>query len=464
MPVRDYAFLEITKSLCPICLLQIEAKIILQKNNIYLIKNCSEHGHFKTLISDDLEYYKLCRSLTKPAEIPYQFNTEIKYNCPYDCGLCPDHEQHSCLSVLEITDRCNLNCPTCYAASGPDVGYHRSLEQIDKMFDQIVANEKEPDIVQISGGEPTIHPHFFEILDRAKSRPIRHLMLNTNGVRIANDKNFAKKLANYMPGFEVYLQFDSLSPENIAALRGENLLESRLKALRHLNELNLSTTLVVTLQRGLNDGELGQIIDFALKQPCVRGVTFQPKQMAGRISQNNPDKNRFPLSEVRQNLISQCDWLQQNDVIPVPCNPDHIAMAYGLKTKTGIQPLTRYVDPVELAQGAKNTIVFETDKKLKEQIFGLYSTANSPETAFSKLKHLLCCLPGISAPNIKYENVFRIIILEFMDVWNLNVRSLKKSCVHIADTKGALIPFEIMNILHRPGHIEKLRNEMELKL
>ncbi|MCP4740477.1 MAG: radical SAM protein, partial [Bosea sp.] len=147
----------------------------------------------------------------------------------------------------------------------------------------IVEAEGEPDVVQISGGEPTIHPEFFEILDAARARPIKHLMLNTNGVRIARDAKFAERLATYMPGFEVYLQFDSLRAEPQIALRGKDLRDVREQAIARLNELGISTTLVVTLKRGLNDDEIGEILDYAVKQPCIRGVTLQPVQAAGRL-------------------------------------------------------------------------------------------------------------------------------------------------------------------------------------
>ncbi|MGY8712120.1 radical SAM protein, partial [Bradyrhizobium sp. 18BD] len=155
---------------------------------------------------------------------------------------------------------------------------HRSLEEIEQMLDVIVANEGNPDVVQISGGEPTVHPQFFEILDIAKTKPIKHLMVNTNGIRIAKDEQFVKRLATYMPDFEIYLQFDSFKKEALEQLRGEDLREVRLKALEYLNKYNLSTTLVVTLQKGLNTDEIGKIIEYALQQPCVRGVTFQPTQ------------------------------------------------------------------------------------------------------------------------------------------------------------------------------------------
>src|SRR5204862_1882295 len=188
-----------------------------------------------------------------------------------------DHEQHSCLTLVEITDGCNLTCPICYSESSPKrMSSHRSMEQIEFMLDCVVRNEGEPDVVQISGGEPTIHPEFFEILDAAKRRPIRHLMVNTNGVRIAQDEEFARRLAGYAPGFELYLQFDSLERDPLMRLRGADLRDVRRLALERLERLGVSTTLVVTVPKGANDEECGAIVDPALTRRCVRGATFQP--------------------------------------------------------------------------------------------------------------------------------------------------------------------------------------------
>lgn len=169
MPVRKYTYYDFTLSLCPECLKRIDAKIVFEDNQVFMLKRCPEHGNSRVLIADDVAYYKNIRNYNKPSETPHIYNTKSHNGCPYDCGLCPDHEQHSCLTVVEITDRCNLTCPTCYAGSSPTYGRHRTLEEVKKMLDAIVANEREPDVVQISGGEPTIHPDLFAILDYAKS-------------------------------------------------------------------------------------------------------------------------------------------------------------------------------------------------------------------------------------------------------------------------------------------------------
>ena len=177
--VRPYIFYDVALSICPICYANVEGKIVFQEGRVYLLKKCSVHGSQRVLIADDVDYYHRCREVfLKSPEMPVAYNTPVKWGCPYDCGLCTDHEQHSCLSLIEINDHCNLRCPICYAHSGPDRPQQRSLPHIEAMLDAVVRNEAQPDVVQISGGEPTLHPDFFAILDMAKARPIRHLMVN----------------------------------------------------------------------------------------------------------------------------------------------------------------------------------------------------------------------------------------------------------------------------------------------
>lgn len=452
---RDYIYYDHTTSLCVVCHRLISAKIIFQDGQVFLHKHCSEHGWQKVLIATDIEYYKQIRNYNKASEYPRKPHTETKYGCPLDCGICPDHEQHSCLTLVEVTDRCNLTCPTCYATSSPTHGRHRTLEEIESMLDAVVLSEGEPDVVQLSGGEPTIHPDFFRILEIARSKPIKHLMVNTNGIRIAQDKGFTEKLASFMPDFEVYLQFDSFKPDVLKKLRGRDLSEVRMKALENLNEFNLSTTLVVTLEKGLNDDEIGDILDFALKQKCVRGVTFQPTSISGRLDNFDPAIGRLTNTEIRQQIINQSALFTSNDLIPVPCNPDALVMAYALKVNNEVIPLTRLIDPAILLNNSKNTIVYEQDRELHKHVMNLFSTGNSVDNADKTMQHLLCCLPEIIAPGFGYDNLFRIIIMNFMDAYDFDVRAIKKSCVHIVHPDGRIIPFETMNLFYREGMEKK---------
>jgi len=405
------------------------------------------------------------------------------------------------------------------------------------MLDAVVRNEGHPDVVQLSGGEPTLHPDFFTIVEMAKSRPIKHLMVNTNGVRIAQEEDFVKRLADVRDDFEVYLQFDSFEREPLMQLRGADLRRVRLDALEKLNRHNISTNLVVTLKKGLNDHEIGRTIDFALEQPCVRGVTFQPIQDAGRLESwipnanpqetnghaddheetchsdrspersdgewrnllshsgtgkfvrnFNPATDRLTLTEVRRKILEQTTVFRPEDVIPVPCHPDSLAMAYALKLNGKVIPLTSMIPPEVLINGAANTILYEQDPTVRTNLFKLFATNHSPRSGAGTLRELLCCLPKVWLPNqapaditkschserspersdgesrnllsssmpLSYDNIFRIIIMQFIDAHSFDVRSVKKTCVHIVHPDGRLIPFDTYNLFYR-DHLEQTR-------
>ena len=463
MGVRNYTYYDLTRSLCTTCLKLIDAKVVFQDGNVYLLKHCPAHGKEKVLVATDIEYYKRCREYIKPGETPVKMDMPIKYGCPYDCGLCVDHEQHSCVSIVEVTDRCNLTCPTCYAGSSPTYGRHRTLDEIKAMLDSVVEHEGEPDIVQISGGEPTIHPDFFAILDYAVTLPIRHIMVNTNGIKISQSDEFAQRLKAYdavgtdNTSVEIYLQFDSFRPEVLKKMRGKDLTEVRSKCLDRLNKHNIHTTLVATVEKGLNNDELGDIIAFATKQKCIRGVTFQPTQFAGRVENFDPKINKYSLTEARDDILSQSDLFKPEDIIPVPCNPDSIAMSYALKFGGKVTPLTSMLDP-SVFLDTRNTILLEQDKGLQDKLVKVFSTSQSGDGLASSVHSLLCCLPKIVAPKLGYENIFRVIILQFMDAYDFDVRSVKKSCVHIVNKDNKMIPFETMNLFYRDDKIERLKS------
>jgi uncharacterized radical SAM superfamily Fe-S cluster-containing enzyme len=451
-------FYDVALTICSNCYRKLEGKIVFQDDKVFLLKHCPEHGRERVLIADDVDYYRRCREVfIKKPEMPVVYNTPVKWGCPFDCGLCTDHEQHSCLSLVEITDSCNLRCPVCYSASGPERLEHRPLVLIEKMLDAVVRNEGRPDVVQISGGEPTLHPEFFTVVKMAKTRPIRHLMVNTNGVKIAQDQDFVRRLRDTDADIEVYLQFDSFEREALLDLRGGDLRSIREKALEHLNKYDISTTLVVTLRKGLNDGEIGKVVEYALTQPSVRGVTFQPIQNAGRVERFDPAVDRLTLTEVRRKLLEQTSVFRAEDVIPVPCHPDSLGMAYALKLDGKTFPLTRFVEPDVLINAAANTIVYEEEPGIRDCLFKLFATNHSPESGAMTLRELLCCLPKVRAPaGLNYKNIFRVLIVHFLDAYAFDVRSVKKTCIHIVHRDGRLIPFDTYNLFYR-DELERTR-------
>jgi uncharacterized radical SAM superfamily Fe-S cluster-containing enzyme len=445
-----YIFHGQTTSLCETCLEPVAAKVIIEDDRVYYLKRCFDHGVQKTLISDDLDYWRAQKLWLKPGDRPLAAQTRTEAGCPVDCGLCPDHEQHSCLAIVEINQACNLACPVCFANATDVHGSHRPLAEVERMLDALVASEGEPDLVQISGGEPTIHPEFFAILDAVKRRPIRHVMINTNGVRIAQDREFVEKLATYAPRLEVYLQFDSLRDEALMDLRGARLSRIRQQALEQLERTGLSTTLVAVIKRGVNDTEVAAIVRHALEWSCVRGVTFQPVQDAGRNDGFDANANRVLLTQIRRE-VGKSGVFALEDMIPLPCNPDQISIGYGLRQGREVTPITALLPREVILQGP-NTISYEAYPELRASILDLLSLATTQCNTEEKLAGLLCCLPQAMVPqDLSYANSFRVVILQFLDRYNFDLATVKRSCVHFVTGGGQIIPFDTYNTFYRPS-------------
>jgi 7,8-dihydro-6-hydroxymethylpterin dimethyltransferase len=366
----------------------------------------------------------------------------------------PDHEQHSCLALIEVNELCNFTCPIFFADSSPQRPRNRSLAEIEAMLDTLVESEGAPDLVQISGGEPTLHPQILDILRLAKERPIRHLMLNTNGVRVANDPGFVAALAALGPGFEVYLQFDSLRKGALENIRGADLRGVGSRALANLEATELSTALVAVVKKGVNDQEVGDIVRHALDYACVRGVTFQPVQDAGRNFGLDKNRDRAMLSDIRRIIAERSGVFDVEDLLPLLCNPEAIAIGYGLRDGHKVTPITRIVPEAELIANAGNTISFEKDAELKRRLLELLSLSCAGEQTDPALRGLLCCLPQFELPaGLGYDKVFRVVIVQFLDCFNFCLAHVKRSCIHFITPERKIIPFDTYNLFYRNGMV-----------
>jgi uncharacterized radical SAM superfamily Fe-S cluster-containing enzyme len=320
---RDEVFVEYTKSICPLCKVVVDAQVNIRDGKVYLRKRCRDHGQFEALVYGDAQMYLDTARFNKPGTIPLTFQTEVRDGCPSDCGLCPEHKQHACMGIIEVNTNCNLDCPVCFADSGhhPD-GYAITVEQCAAMLDTFVASEGEAEVVMFSGGEPTIHKHILTFVDLAQARPIRSVTLNTNGIRLASDTAFVTALGERnRPGrtVNVYLQFDGFDEHTHREIRGRDLRAIKERALDNCAAAGLAVTLVAAVERGLNDHEVGAIVEYGLAHPAVRGVAFQPVTHSGRHLQFDP-LTRLTNPDVIHHLVEQRPgWFEPGDFFPVPC-------------------------------------------------------------------------------------------------------------------------------------------------
>ena len=451
---NDYQFIENTISLCSTCSQRTDAKIIAENDQIFVLKYCPEHGKQKEILEENAQYYLNRMLYTKPGTISKTQPTRKK-NCPFDCGLCPEHEQHTCIGLIEVTNECDLKCPTCYANSG--TGNHLTLEKIDQMLDFFLNSEfGNAEILQISGGEPTTHPQIIEIIKKAKEKKIKYVMLNTNGLRIAEDEGFAKELSQFIGDFEIYFQFDGFDEKTYQHLRGKSLLETKLKAIKNLTKYQMPITLVSTIERGINDHEIGKIVEFGINTKYIRGINFQPVCFSGRLG-NVDTKNRITVTGIINNIEKQTSgMIKKKDFIPLPCNVDRVAITYLYKTNNGFIPLTRDLDIKNYLPVIRNTFKFDPEDFLKDLTKNIFTPKDTCCDYLNLLNKFKKIIPGSyllksKRDKIEYvsENTFRISITSFIDAYNFDMKSMKKECVHIITPDLKKIPFSSYNLLHR---------------
>jgi hypothetical protein len=466
-PVRDHIFHEITRSLCPECGQVVDAQVLIRDGGVYLRKHCPEHGWHEALVSSDADWYLNSLKYNKPGAVPYDFATTVQRGCPDDCGLCPEHQQHTCIGIIEITSRCNLSCPTCFADAGSgtsaklSAGHDLSLAQVEAILDRFLETEGQPEVVQISGGEPTIHPHLLDILAAARARDIRHVMLNTNGLRLAQDPDFAHQLARYQP--TIYLQFDGLTASTYQALRGRDLRAIKQQALDNLAEAGLHVVLVATITRGINEGEIGDILGFGLEHPAVLGVSYQPVTFAGRCLNHKDPLDRVTLPDVLHALETQTDGLLRvSDFIPVPCPyPTCSACTYAFVDGDQVVPIPRLVDVDDYLDFVTNRAAPELSDEIQQAVEALWSMAATMGTD-KTTDDLACVACGINVPlpadpEFLRQHFFLVQVHSFMDEYTFDLKRLMKCCVHELLPDGRAVPFCAYNNL---GYREKVRQLM----
>src|SRR5215211_6485562 len=302
MPLRDYTYLGTTRSLCPHCRRLVEAKIVTRGKRVYFRKRCPEHGLVEDFVCSDVAYYDR-HELSQPARAPLEYGTKSDRGCPYDCGLCPEHEQHTCIALVEVTSGCNLRCPMCFAESGPG-GELLDFATYTRMVDHYVKLEGIPDVLQLSGGEPTLHPDLVRMVRYAYESPIQVVMINTNGIRLARDPALLEALAPMRDRLEIYLQFDGLDDRTNVALRGEPLLDVKLAALEALRKHEIRCTLVCTVDHNTNLHEVGPLMKFGLGRREVRGISYQLASYCGRHVDPGDLERRATMPDVVRALAA----------------------------------------------------------------------------------------------------------------------------------------------------------------
>lgn len=426
-----------TQSLCPECLKRIPAARMLENDTLYLEKKCPAHGEYKTKI---WQGEKSFRQWIKP-KIPIARRFHMvpeNQGCPFDCGLCPQHLQHTCTAVLDVTSNCNFACPFCFADASRNTA-DPGLNHLCSLLERVYETSPECNL-QISGGEPTLRSDLPRIIAHARQIGFKFVQLNTNGFLLAKDKNLVSRLA--AAGLaSVFLQFDGTLDGVHTRLRGRALCEIKESAIGHCREHHIGVVLVPTLVPGINIQEIGPILGYALDHaPGVRGVHFQPVSYFGRHTGVPKDEERITIPEVLMEIESQTQGLfRQKDFRPSAC--EHALCSFNGKFLIGDDgrptPLT----------------VFGTDCCAPVR-----AEAGASQAKASVARHWQA--PGKIVPpknrgsedgldrflRQSATHMFCVSGMAFQDVWNLDLDRLKGCCIHSVSKEGRLVPFCAYNL------------------
>ena len=427
-----------TQSLCPVCMAKTDADIVLRDGNYFLKKSCQQHGTFETLVWKDsvpMESWKLTR---KKAHI-INPKTTIHRGCPYDCGLCPEHRQHTCTALIEVTQRCNLNCRFCFADSKCGDCADPTVEEISGIYENILKCSGACNI-QLSGGEPTMRDDLPEIIRNGKKYGFGFIQLNTNGIRLAGDEAYAKKLKD--AGLDsVFLQFDGTEDRIFRELRGRELLKLKIKAIENCGKAGVGVVLVPTLVPGVNVDNVGKIIDFALAHiKTVRGVHFQPVSYFGRVPHQPKDSDRILLPQLMEEIEKQTGGRIKLDSLKAPQCENSFCSFHGRFIYQGggrLLPLAKSAcGCVEKAEeGAEKTKVYVSGNWASR---GIRRPADKQDSWDKILE------------NIRNDS-FSLSAMAFQDVWNIDLDRVMDCCIHVASPDGRLIPFCLYNLTDAQG-------------
>lgn len=473
-------YLTTTRSLCRTCRRLIPAQVHIENGSVWFHKICPEHGSQKARVHGDAAAYLRLGDYHSPAAVPREFATASK-GCPDSCGLCPDHEQHVCLPILEITDHCNMECPVCLVDNPGK--RHLTRSEVAPMLDALIRAEGHIDVLNLSGGEPTVNPHLREIVEECLSRKeILRVSISTSGTVLVRNTDLLRFLAERR--VIVSLQFDGISDDVYLKLRGRPLLAEKLRLIETCASLNTPMSLTATIAKGINDHQVAAIADILFAHEHILSAMFQPAAYTG----NGAHLERPPDATTTSDVIAALEGAGNGSVAtadfsPLPCShPACFSLSFYLKNDDGrFLPIKRLVSPDRYLGLIRNRAIFGTDAASFEQVTDavydiwagippIASKRPAPasgtcgagcgcnpfmsEQALKSVRKLLAAVTsGGYSPRKAMETgeraVKSIFIHQFMDPDTFDLARARKCCQVYPQPDGRLMPACVFNNLRR---------------
>jgi uncharacterized radical SAM superfamily Fe-S cluster-containing enzyme len=443
-----------TLALCPTCKEKVRARLIRQDDNVYLEKFCPGHGTSRVLAASDVEWYEASLHYVKPGQEPVKRNVDTFDGCPASCGLCPQHQQHTCLPVIEITNRCQLDCPVCLKK------FNRSFEltadEFAGIIDNLLATEGKVDVINISGGEPTLHPRFETLVDMALDKGVAQVSVSTNGLQLLQDKKTREVFKRTQA--IAALQFDGFSPAVGLFLRGTDLSGQKMELIKILEAEGIHYSLVATAAKGINDNEIAEITDFFFQSGAIT-LMFQPIAFTGNAARLEVDKYRLSIPCVVREL-ERSRYVKKGDFNPLPCSHfSCFALSYYLQVEDGeFLSLKSFLGEEIFLNICANKTLPGLDGEgfgiIRDRLNDLWSAADSgslDEKVLLRIKNILRTMQVGNLTNrqkimLGAEHMKAIFIHHFMDIHTMDLGRLVKCCNPYPRAGDRLIPMCAENV------------------
>ncbi len=469
--------LGVTHSVCAVCRALVPAKVVTDDGDgggdVHFLKFCAEHGEMRSLVSSDIEDYLRSQRYVKPAWTPREFAGDASLPCPEGCGFCERHEQHLCLPIIEITARCDLTCPVCLVDAG--YGGDMSPEEFRAVLDGLVRAERQVDILNLSGGEPLLHPEIVALIDEALARPeIVRVSLSTNGLRLLEEPRLLAALKER--DAIVSLQFDGFNDGIYETLRGRPLLEQKLKILELLGKADVTTSLTMTAAGGVNEDQFRPMLDLLFSRGHIVSLMIQPLAFVGRGAGLAGRTKRLTIPDVIGALgTAGHPAVSASDFSPLPCShPLCFSLAYYLMLDDGrAVSVGRLVEADKMMDTLANRTIFGLDpeehERLREMIYELWSgpAASAPDSE-AVLRTLRGLLRRASDGRFNARRAFAVaersvksvFIHAFQDAGTFDLARARRCCNAYPQPDGRLMPACVHNVLRR----NRANDEMEGKV
>ena len=472
-------------SLCPECKKTIPATVYEKDNKVMMKKTCDQHGEFEDIYWSDVDMFLKAEQWSYDGKGVSNPQIPQATNCPYECGLCNLHLSHTCLALIDLTNRCNLQCPICFAnANTSGYVFEPSFDEVVGMLKMLRAEQPVPcKAVQFAGGEPTIYPQFMDAIAKARELGFSQIQVATNGLKM-KDFDFCQQMRDHGMN-TIYLQFDGLKEDNYVQTRGRKLLDVKLKAIENCKKVQpkpLSTVLVPTIVKTINDDQVGEIVKFAVdNSEVIRGVNYQPVSFTGRIDKDQLQTQRYTIPDLVKDLEKQTDFLKKDDFYPVPVVApisdlisvlsDRDEITFSAHPHCGyatfvfihdgiITPIPRFVDVEglfhrmeELTEKAKRYQMFiKLVKKLKkkqdiskafDKYFGEFIIKEKMPDGID----IVDVLSTVASEKDKKSvgtftwKTMMIGAMHFQDAYNYDINRVMRCVIHYATPDNRIIPF-----------------------